>query len=488
MAEISFGGLATGLPTEDLVKSLMAIERQPIDRLEAKKESESTRLKAYAELDTKLEGLRDAVRGLSVTSGARTTKAQLSSEESISASSNGANTGSYTIAVKQLAQVQKTVTSGFSSDTASVLGTGTFKIGNVTIAVNSNNSSLQGLAASINSVAKDTGVSASIINDGKGSNNYHIVLTGKDAATRFDIPISSLHDEVGNPMSFTTFRDAQQAVASVDGLEVVSNSNTLSGIIAGVTINLSKINEILVPATEDILDDNGKVVTEGKPAEYATTTLNVVPDSDALKEKISTFVSSYNAIMEWIVSGYEESDTTTATTDTTTETSNALAQSLRGDATVNSIKRQLQNTLSNVVEGSGSMRILSEIGISTQSDGTLFLNNSKLETTLESKFDDTVKLLAGEEGVDGVMKKFNTMLLDMTSTSKGMYADKQDRYDSAVKRLDEQISQKETLMMKIETRIRAQYNAMELLVSNLNSQGDYLTQQMDMLSNLSRRD
>ena len=35
MAEISFGGLATGLPTEDLVKSLMAIERRPIDRLEA---------------------------------------------------------------------------------------------------------------------------------------------------------------------------------------------------------------------------------------------------------------------------------------------------------------------------------------------------------------------------------------------------------------------------------------------------------------------
>jgi flagellar hook-associated protein 2 len=133
------------------------------------------------------------------------------------------------------------------------------------------------------------------------------------------------------------------------------------------------------------------------------------------------------------------------------------------------------------------MRILSEIGISTQADGTLFLNNSKLTTSLETKFDDTVKLLAGENGVDGVMKKFNTMLLNMTSATKGMYADKQDRYDSAVKSLDNQISQKESLMTKIETRIRAQYNAMELLVSNLNSQGDYLTQQMDMLSNLSNR-
>ena len=478
MAEISFGGLATGLPTEDLVKSLMAIERQPVDRLEARKESESTRLKAYGELDSKLEGLRDASRNLSLTSGVRTTKTQLSSEESISASSNGAGTGSYTIAVAKLAQVQKTITSGFSSNSEAVLGTGTFSIGGMTIEVDSRNNSLQGLATSINAISKDTGISASIINDGMGSNNYHIVLTGKDAATMFKEPTYSAHAEVSNPVSFTLVREAHQAEAYIDGIKVVSNSNTLSGVIAGVTINLGK--------TSDIITETG---------EYETTTLNVVPDNEALKEKISTFVSSYNSIMEWIVSAYEEADSTTAAKDTEsdsktdgkTETSNTLAKALRGDATVNSIKRQLQSTLSNMVDGSGSMQILSEIGISTQSDGTLFLNNSKLETTLETKFEDTVKLLAGEEGVDGVMKKFNTMLLDMTSTSKGMYADKQDRYDSAVKRLDEQISQKESLMTKIETRIRAQYNAMELLVSNLNSQSDYLTQQMDMLSNLSNR-
>lgn len=488
MAEISFGGLATGLPTEDLVKSLMAIERQPIDRLEAKKESESTRLKAYAELDTKLEGLRDAVRGLSVTSGVRTTKTQLSSEESISASSNGANAGSYTIAVAQLAQVQKTVTFGYSSESTPVFAPGTFTIvdtgalaiGDVAIEINSTNNSLQGLMASINSASKDTGVSASIINDGRGSNNYHLVLTGKDAATVFELEYKDANDVLPIAVEAST-RPAKHAIAYIDGTEVVSNSNTLSGIIAGVTINLGKTSEVLVKATKDT------------PAEYATTTLNVVPDSASLKEKISTFVSSYNSIMKWIVSGYQESTATTDTakdtssdTTTTTEPSNALAQSLRGDATVNSIKRQLQSTLSNAVDGSGSMRILSEIGISTQADGTLFLNNSKLTTSLETKFDDTVKLLAGEDGVDGVMKKFNTMLLNMTSATKGMYADKQDRYDSAVKRLDAQISQKETLMTKIETRIRAQYNAMELLVSNLNSQGDYLTQQMDMLSNLGK--
>jgi flagellar hook-associated protein 2 len=41
-------------------------------------------------------------------------------------------------------------------------------------------------------------------------------------------------------------------------------------------------------------------------------------------------------------------------------------------------------------------------------------------------------------------------------------------------------------MSKVEARLRSQFNAMELLVSNLNAQSSYLTQQMDILSNLSK--
>ncbi|MEE4240271.1 MAG: flagellar filament capping protein FliD, partial [Desulfopila sp.] len=120
--------------------------------------------------------------------------------------------------------------------------------------------------------------------------------------------------------------------------------------------------------------------------------------------------------------------------------------------------------------------------------GTLLFNEGKLDSALENSFEDVVKLLSGEDGVDGVMKKFNSFLLETTSATQGMYAGKRDRYESAIKRLDNQIAQKEPLMAKIEERIRAQFNSMELLVSSLNSQSSYLAQQMDMLTNLSRRD
>lgn len=480
MADISFGGLATGLPTEDLVNSLMAIERRPLDRLEADKEYETIRLQAYEQFDAKLEDLRSAAGKLNITSDVQTTKVRLSTEEAITASSSGAREGNYDIAVAQLAQVQKTVTTGYSSQADPVFGTGTFAINDVGIVIDSSNNSLQGLMEAINSLSEETGVSASIINDGSDSDNYHMVLTGEDASTSFSLSYD-FRDAEDNPIAFSAshVRSAQQAIAYVDGIEVVSNTNTLTGIIAGVTINLNKESEIITPAAAD-----------GNPAVYETTTLNVEADSESLKEKISTFVTSYNAVMDWISSGYEVVIATSSDENSDGEDDKedqTLSDYLRGDATINDIKRSLQSMLSDSVGSSGSLQILSEIGISTQSDGTLHINNGKLDQILDSKFSDVVKLLAGESTNDGVMKKFNSYLVQTTSATEGMFADKQDRYDSAVKRLDRQISQKEPLIDKIEERIRAQFNAMELLVSNLNAQSDYLTQQMDMLSNMYTR-
>jgi flagellar hook-associated protein 2 len=481
MSEISFGGLATGLPTEDLVSGLMAVERRPIDRLEAEKEYETLRLKAYGQFSAKLDDLRSAVGNLNLSSEVKTTSVRLSSEEDITASSNGASTGSYDIAVAQLAQVQKTVSGGYSSDSASILGSGTFSIGDQVINIDSSNNSLKGLMASINAISEETGVSASIINDGNSSGNYHLVFTGEDASTSFAVS-SDLRDSNSNPISFATslVHSAQQAIAYIDGIEVVSKSNTLTGVVAGLTINLNKESEILTPAAD------------GNPAVYQTSTLNVEADTGTLKEKISTFVSSYNAAMEWIVSGYENivktpETATDTTSDTTTTEEESLSDYLRGDATIYSIKRNLQSILSDSVGNSGSLQILSEIGISTQKDGSLFMDSNKLDSALESKFDDVSKLLAGDGDIDGVMKKFNAYLLEATSVTGGMYANKRDRYDSAVKYLDNQIAQKEPLIAKIELRLRSQFNAMELLVSSLNSQGDYLTQQMDMLSNMYNR-
>jgi len=470
MADITFGGLATGLPTDDIVTGLMELERAPLDRLEAKKETEATRLKAFKQLDTRLDDLREAVSSMNITSEVRSSSINLSSDDAFTASSDGASSGSYNVAVVQLAQVQKTVSTGIDSQTDE-LGTGTFTVGDASITLDETNNSLIGLSEAINALSETTGVYAVIINDGKDANAYHLVLTGQDATTSFTAGSTITDAASAAVFTFADPRPAQQAIVMVDGIEVVSDSNTISGAIAGVTLHLSDVSKI--------------TSAEGATVEYATTLMTVEPDTDTLKEKVSTFISSYNAVMDWISSGYDEFGASATTDEEIAEgAEESLSTVLRGNSTVNSVKRQLQNMLSSVVETSGSMKVLSQLGISTQRDGSINLNEDTLDKALESDFDGVVSLLAGEGDVNGVMKTFNTTLLNLTGASSGMYAEKKDSYDSAVNRLDDQLLRMETLIDKKEATMRARFSTMELLVGEMNTQSDYLTQQMDMLTNM----
>ncbi|KAB2888466.1 MAG: flagellar filament capping protein FliD [Desulfobulbaceae bacterium] len=469
MAEITFSGLASGIATDDIVEKLMALERRPVDRLEKEKTYETNRLKAYGQLNLLLNELREAVAAMNLTSEVRTTKAALNSTDALTATSNSAQTGSYNVVVTQLAQVQKTVTDGYSSSTDSLFGSGSISVNGTQIAIDSTNNSLSGIMSAINAEFATTGVSATIINDGTGGvTAFRLVLTGKDASTNFNVT-DNLVDGSGNPIAFNTTntQTAQQAKIQVDGIDVVGNSNTITGVIAGVTLNLSNTSPIAEP---------------GPPPVYTPTRMDITADTDALKEKISTFVSSYNKIMEWIGEGYQEDLGADAESDTSDTEEESLSFYLRGDATVNSIKRSLQNILTEAVGTNGSLQILSQIGISTNKDGTLNLNSSKLDTALADNFDDITKLLAGDGMVKGVMEKFNTRLLDITSATTGMYADQKDRYESRIDRLDAQIEQKTFMLEKREAMLLARFNAMELLVSNLNSQSSYITQFTNMLN------
>ncbi len=472
MAEVTFGGLATGLPTDDIVDKLMAFERRPLDRLEKQKETETTRLMAFKQLNGRLDNLRSAVADMNLTSEVRTSSIELSTEGDFTASSTGSTSGDYDIAVVQLAQVQKTVSDGVGSNTDHIFGTGTFTIAGSEITIDDSNNSLIGLSEAINELSETTGVHATIINDGSDSDAYHLVLTGKDATTTFAVS-SDFKDsgDVAIPFNLTDTRSAQQAKVIVDGIDVVSDSNTVSGVIPGVTLHLTDVSEI--------------TSAPGDPVEYATTLMTVKQDTDALKEKINTFVSSYNDVMNWITAGYAEFGASAPTKQEIEDgAEDILSDVVRGDSSVNGVKRQLQNLLSTAIDTSGSLKTLGQLGISTQRDGSIQLNESKLDSALEDNFDDVVNLLAGEDDVPGIMKEFNTALLQITGTGSGIYSDKKDRFDATIKNLDSSIERMEPLIAKKETTLRARFSAMELLVSGMNAQSSFLTQQMDMLNNM----
>jgi flagellar hook-associated protein 2 len=483
MSSITFGGLATGLPTDDIVTQLMEIERLPLDRLEAKKTAEATRLQAYGQLKARLDDLKSAVGDLNITSEVRTSAIQMSSDAAFSAVSNGAGTGSYDIAVAQLAQIQKSVSDGVSSQTDSLFGSGTLTLGEEIITIDASNNSLIGMAAAINALSDETGVSASIINDGGNDDPYRLVLTGQDATTSFNPEFDLTADDAAPiPFDLTQVRSAQQAIAYVDGVEVVSDSNTLTGVISGVTITLNETNTQLSAGTPEDGVDSFKWAD---PPVYETSLMTVAPGTEELKEKINTFVNSYNSVMDWISAGYIEFGSSAPTeTEIEAGAEDVLSDVLRGDSTVNSVKRQLQSLLSSAVDTSGSLGSLSQLGISTQRDGSININDDILDKALANNFDDISKLLAGEGETEGVMNKFNSTLLNLTSFSDGIYAVKKDSYDAVAKRIDLDIMRIEPMLEKKEFTMRARFATMEQLVSGMNSQSNFLTQQMDLLNNM----
>lgn len=441
---ITFGGLATGLDTNAIISELMKIERQPITNLEKDKSYFNSRLQAFKTLDglfTSLQSKADAIDTAAEIDSPGLTQG---SDAYFSATATDtAGLGSYQIEVDQLAQVQKDVSTGYSSSTSSTFGTGTMTLtvdGTPTnITIDSSNNSLGGIADAIN--AADLGVTATIINDGTAS-PYRLVLSGDTAARSFSLDATALSGGTDANPTMTSAQTAKQAHVVIDGgIDVYSDSNTISGAIPGVSLDLLKADSTV------------------------STTLSVSVDQSATKKKIQSFVDAYNAIVKHIAA-QKDAD-------------------WGNDAAFRSVKRGIQNLVSTNISGlSGTYSSLAELGFETQQDGTIVLNETTLDTAMTTDYNSVVSVFAGETGVDGISKKFSDYMASLTDSTNGLYVGKKQSTDDTISGIDDRISRMEARLTIKEKTLRSQFDAMEKLVSAMNTQSSFLSQQMTALSNM----
>ncbi len=460
---IQFGGLATGMDTNSIIDKLMDVERMPIANLEADKTWMNNRLAAFTELDGDLHSFLDSIKDLGKADTLQKRSVSLSSKDYLSASvSSEALPGtSYQIEVQSLAQVQKSVSQGgFSAKDTNSFHTGTISItvGDTShsIEITEDNNSLEGIMQAINDA--DIGVKAGIINDGSDA-PYRLILTGENVATNFSLDDSGLTDGTGTdtlgvfegPGGTTNppIQEATRAHVVVDGIDIYSDSNTLTEAIPGVTLDL----------------------VQAKTGE--TTSLNVSLDKGAIESTIEKFTDGYNKVVSFI-------------------TSQSVIDGegggvLSGDSGINSLKRHLQNMLTTPFENSGVFTTLSQLGFETQKDGTLTVNSETLSKAVNENLDSVTTLLAGEDGQDGLAKQFQDYLESMTSSTTGMLQGRTTSIESSIKRMDNRIETMETRLAKREKTLRSQFTAMEQLVSSMNAQSSFLDQQMASISNMMNR-
>ena len=390
---VSLSGLVSGINVQQLISNLSAAYQQPIMVLESQQQSYQTTLSAWGTLQSSLSSLQSSMSSLQNLSSVNNRSVSLSNNNAATATvSANAATGSYSLSNIVLAQSQSIYSQDFSSASSGAVGTGTLQIqvgsGAVTnVAIGSSNNTLDGIASAINTA--NAGVNAAVVYDGTG---YRLTLTGTGtgASSAFSVTTSGATGSLANlsyssgSSGMTLSQAAQNAGVSINGLAVTSASNTISGAIPGVSLNLLQAS--------------------------GSTTLQVSASNSAFVGAVQSFTTAFNQTMGTInqLTAY-----------------NAQAGSggpLLGDASVQGLRTQLLNLISGQGVGvaSGSAyNSLGSVGLGLTSSGTISLNTSTLSTALNSAFNS----VAGLFGQVGSTSNANVQYVGAgSSTQAGTYA------------------------------------------------------------------
>jgi flagellar hook-associated protein 2 len=381
MASITVPGLGSGIDVGGVVDQLVAAEGDSRKaRLDLRTAEADAKISALGSLQGALAQFQSSAAGLRSANGFLTVSATSSNPQALSATaSNIADAGQFSIKVSRLAQAQKLASKAFGDPAAPVgEGTLTFRFGTydpdantftanpeavgASVTIDGANASLQGIRDAVNSAG--LGVRASIVNDGSGqrlvfaaretglANSLQITVAGDpDGNDTDDAALSQLaYDPTaaeGGGRNLVETVSAQDALLSVDGLAITRQSNTVTGVVDGVTLQL-------------------EATIDGVPA-----TLTVARDQDVMAAAVGGFVEGFNTL------------TTTLGGLTKFDPQTGEAGLFLGDALVRGLQAQLRRILSESVAGlGGPYRSLTEIGITTRADGTLQADTARLSAAL----------------------------------------------------------------------------------------------------------
>ena len=470
---ISSAGIGSGLDVNSIVTQLMAVEKQPLTKLQATSATLQTELSAFGQMKSAISALHDAATPLYLASTFSQSSASSSDPTSLSATTTSAAApGTYSLAVTALSAAQSAVSAtGQFTAATDVVGTGglTVRLGNwaagvftpkagsadITIPIGATENTLAGIRDKIN--AANAGISASLVTDASGvrlafqssasgsDNGFRISVADDDGGLATDnAGLSRLaYDNPGSAGQMALAQAGANTVATINGIPITASSNSLSNVVDGITFSVSKITT-------------------------SPVTVSVTRNTDAIKQKITAFVGAFNQLNGFL------SD---ATKYDAAAKQGAL---LQGDSTAVGVQNQLHSVLSQMSGASSVFKTLSSIGLEVQKDGSIQVNDTKLTAAL-SNLPELTKALSNSDPTvasnNGFGRKFanwTNLLLATNGALPGKTASIQAQIDSNKK---DQNALNDRLTA-IEARMRAQYSNLDTVMSNANALSKYVTQQI----------
>ncbi|AHX14401.1 flagellar capping protein [Dyella jiangningensis] len=446
---LSASGIGSGLDVNSIVTALVnARKAASQNQIDTRTKQTNNLLTGLSSLNSALGGIQSALASLSSVNtfnsyAGTLTPASGSSSIGTASTLSSAHPGTYTIAVSQLATVQKRTSDPVASGTAVGQGTLSITVGSSTmnVAVSATNT-LADIASSINSSSSNPGVTATIVN---GVNGQQLVLSSSKTgvANGFSISAdatsSSGLQALATKLNTAGSNEAQDAKLTIDGIDVTSASNSVSGKMDGVTLNLTGTG---------------------------TNTLAVTQDNTAATNAIQGLVDAYNSYVSTVspLASYDKST--------------GAAGVLLGDSTLTSVQRGIGSVLSGAVKGN-SISTLANLGITRNADGTLALDTTKLASAFQSNAAAVKDLFTGTNGYG---TKLNSTINAYTA-SNGIIPSRMDSLNNTLTQLSQQQTALNARMATYQKQLQSQYTALDTLMSSLNNTSSYLTTALDQLTN-----
>ncbi len=426
---LSAPGIGSGLDVDSIVTQIMEVEREPLNRLEIKREELELEVSAHGQLKSAAEALREAATNLS-DGNANGTLTATSGDEALFEATVGedAVAGLHTINVVSLATNHRLSSAAFADDSVDI-GTGTVTLGtgDRTFAIEIRDGTLSGLRDTINQAAENTGVTATIINASDGA---HLILTATETGT--DASLSVTASSGVTALGFTELSTAQDAELEIDGLAVTSASNTVSDALSGVNITLYGVG---------------------------SAALSVTNETQSLVDSVQSMVDAYNDLSGAIGS--------------------LQSGVLQGDSIPRTLEVRLRGEfIEPITVGDSDLEYIVNLGLSFDDSGVLSLDPAKLESAAA---DDIVRVTDALSSADHGVASRLVAALDAYTTSGGIVDSRKDGLEAQMRSVDRQIENKEFRLEKTEQRYLSQFTALDTLLSNLQTTSSYLSQQLGNL-------
>lgn len=409
----------------------------------------------------------------------------------------------------------------------------------IDIVIPAGSDSLEKVRDAINSA--NAGVSASIVNDGSASGN-RLVITSKNSGTANSVKIEVADDDgnalddsglsrlafdptlaSGSGKNLTQMQAAKDALLNVDGIDIVKSSNNISDAIEGVTLNLLKVsggaaaNLNIATDTAAIEASVGAFV---KAYNDLNTTITNLTKYNETTKKGSALTGDGTA--RNIAFRIKSTLTGSINTGGTLSTLSQIGVGFKADGTLSLDSAKLQDKISTNFEDIAKLFATSAIasdsqisfvgGSSKTQAGIYAINISALGsnssdtvgtingvvatgagTTLKAGAGDAsagliINIAGGALGDRGTITysvgfaaQLNNLISDFLD-EEGILTSKTDGLNGSVSRLDKEKENQEARLVLIEKRYRAQFTALETLISSMNSTSSFLTQQLAQLS------